>query len=118
MVVVLLVVAIAVLGIQPVGVQTRTLLITSPASLSVVVPPEAARVPEAVRLPVSWSMPPEEGSATSWERVSFLPLARVVSKFKLREEEARSADKAWSAWEASWEGEAELALLCRTLERP
>lgn len=73
---------IVVLGIQPAEVQTVTLSMTRPELLAKVEPPEALRVPLAVKSPASCSMP-VVGSAISWPRVKLLPLARMVSRFRV-----------------------------------
>lgn len=90
------------LGIQPAGVQTVMLLRTRPELLAKVLPPEAPRVPLAVKSPASCKMP-EVGSATNWPRVSFLPLARTVSRFRLRKLPVVSVEMAWSAEEEACE---------------
>lgn len=56
--------AAAPVPVQPLAVQTKLLSMVRPALLRELLPPEALKVPLAVRLPVNWTMP-VVGSAIS-----------------------------------------------------
>ncbi len=89
------------LGIQPASVQTVLLLMTRPELLAKVLPPLAARLPLAVKSPVSCKTF-VAGSATSWPRVRVLPLARTVSRFRLSLASLAASMSLLLVWELGW----------------
>ena len=116
---------ILTLGIQPVGVQTVTLLMTRPSLLRKVVPPEAAKVPLACKSPATCKVVrPFSGAPVSWPRtVRVLPLFTTVSRFRVRmlaTVPVVSVFRAWSVCETGGGGAGEDGggLECRSLLRP